>query len=132
PIGIALQGLVVAVPSSLKDDNEVVSPGVQRLGHKNRGFASERDDLTANPFEVLATLLTIRKDVHRVPRRYRANLLQAPPRLHAGFGRPCRKLVSEKKPGRIAHVTNITSSTYTSTARKAELAPTGCSTLFSS
>jgi hypothetical protein len=114
--------VVIGVTSSLKGGNEVVSPSVQRLGHKHCGFASERDDFTANPFKVLAALLSIRKDVHGVPRRYRANLLEAPPRLHPGLGRPCRKLVSEKKPTLVAHVTNITSHLYTSTEAVTRLA----------
>ena len=92
PINVLFQRLVIGAARALKGSDEIVAT-VERLGCKHDGVATKRDDLTPNPLEILAALLSVRKDVHGIPRRHGTDLLETTPRLHATLGGARRKLV---------------------------------------
>jgi hypothetical protein len=67
------------------------------------GLAAEREDLAAQPFEVLAALIGVGQHVHGTAGWHRAELLKTPPRFDPGIRQPRRQLMREQKPTWIAH-----------------------------
>src|SRR5205823_4249970 len=96
-LDVLLQRAVVARAALLKCGHDVPRPALaNRVGGKHGGRAAEGNDFAPQPLEVLAALVGIRQDVHRVARRDGAQLLEAAPRLDAGVREPRWKLVREE------------------------------------
>ena len=111
PIDFPLQPSVFLLSRATKRADDILgSPVADRVRGEYGGLTAEGDDLAPNPLEVLTTLRRIRQDVHGIPGRHGADLLEATPRLDPRVRGTSRKLVPEEQPAGIGHVTNVTRS----------------------
>jgi len=71
----------------LENGYKLVLPSPTMLIHQRLRLATQRHDFAPKPLEVLAALLAVGEDIHGIPRRQRADLLESAPRFHPRVGR---------------------------------------------
>ena len=66
---LARQRSIIVRPRAMESRDDSLAAGWgETIGGKDRGFSAERHDLTADPFEILATGFRVRQHVHGIPR----------------------------------------------------------------